>query len=175
MVSVMIVRVPFQKKNTKECKGDGVREASGQDMSDDNTGAGVTRETYAWLFQKNVLEINRVLQPYNLDFVAYLNLTGGTPVDPLELPPKFMDRETWLKTTSTLNDEVQVERERHTQDGGRALNQALKNRWNHVFFTRPMNAEKFRRHLGALLDERFSLMCLAKSAEEYDTYTLVRP
>ena len=100
------------------------------------------------------------------------NLTGGTPVEPLELPPKYMDRVTWLKLTSKLNDEVQAARESQRQDNGRVLNQALKYRWNHVFFTRPINAEKFRHQLGALLDERFSLMYQAKSVEGYDIVTL---
>lgn len=138
-------------------------------MSDDKTEIGVSRESYAHFLYKNLVEINLLLRPYDQDSVAYLNLTDGTPVEPLELPPKYMDRVTWLKLTSKLNDEVQAARER--QDGV-AINQALKNRWNHVFFTRPMNAEKFRSQLGALLDERFSLMFQAKSVEGYDIVTL---
>lgn len=142
-------------------------------MSDDRLEPSVSQESYAPLLYKNLVEINLLLKPYDLDSVAaYLNLTGGTPVEPLELPPKYMDRETWLELTSKLNNEVQAARESQRQDNGRALNQALKNRWNHVFFTRPMNAEKFRSQLGALLDERFSLMYQAKSVEGYDIVTL---
>ena len=141
-------------------------------MSDDRPEPSVSRESYAHFLYKNLVEINLLLKPYDQDSVAYLNLTDGTPVEPLELPPKYMDRVTWLKLTSKLNDEVQAARESQRQDNGRVLNQALKNRWNHVFFTRPMNAEKFRSQLGALLDERFSLMFQAKSVEGYDIVTL---
>lgn len=144
-----------------------MRKASAQDIMSDDL------NDHARRLYKNLVEINLILKPYDLDSVAaYLNLTGGAPVEPLELPPKYMDREAWLKITSMLNDEVQAARESQKQDNGQALNQALKNRWNHVFFTRPMNAEKFRSQLGALLEERFSLMFQAKSVEGYDIITL---
>lgn len=163
-----LYHVPSQKKARNSARG--MSEASVQDiMSDDRPETGCSTETYVLRLYQNLVEINLMLKPYNLDSLgAYLDLTGGTPVEPLELPPKYMDRVTWLWITATLNDAVQAARESQKQDNGRALNQALKNRWNHVFFTRPMDADKFRSQLGALLDERFSLMRQAKSVESYN-------
>ena len=118
----------------------------------------------------NLLEISLFLKKFELSFIAYLDLTGGTPTEPLELPPKYMDRSAWLKETARLTDEVQAARE---EQNSARINQAIKDRYNHVFFKRPIDADTFRSHLGALVDERYSLMVAAKSHNDYVTIGLM--
>lgn len=119
----------------------------------------------------NLLELNLFLKAFGQSFASYLDLTGGTPTEPLELPPNYMDAVAWLKETARLTDELQAARGRDG-GGGTAVNQAVKARWNHVFFKRPIDAEKFRSRLGALVDERYSLMLAAKSHRDYDAVGL---
>ena len=112
----------------------------------------------------NLLEIDLFLKVFDVSFASYLDQTGGVPTEPLELPPKYMDRSEWLKETARLTDEVQAARE--SESNGR-IKKAVQNRWNHVFFKRPVDADKFRSQLGALIDKRYSLMLAAKSHDDY--------
>jgi len=112
----------------------------------------------------NLLEIDLFLKVFDVSFASYLDQTGGAPTEPLELPPKYMDRSEWLKETARLTDEVQAARERNSPC---LIKQAVQNRWNHVFFKRPIDADNFRSQLGALIDKRYSLMLAAKSHDDF--------
>ena len=112
----------------------------------------------------NLLEIDLFLKVFDISFASYLDQTGGAPTEPLELPPKYMDRSEWLKETARLTDEVQAARERNSPC---LIKQAVQNRWDHVFFKRPIDADNFRSQLGALIDKRYSLMLAAKSHDDF--------
>ena len=113
---------------------------------------------------RNEKEINALLIKVGLTLPSYLDLTGGAPVEPLAIPPKFMDRKIWIETTKKLCDEVDAAREWQDRD---AINQALKNRWNHVFYTHPIDAEIFRSQLSALLEERYTFIYNTKCHADY--------
>lgn len=118
----------------------------------------------------NLLEIDLFLKGYDVSLAGYLAQTGGAPSEPLELPLKYMDRSEWLKETARLSDEVQAARE--SESNGR-IKKAVQNRWNHVFFKRPIDADRFRSQLGALIDKRYSLMLAAKSHDDFDAVGLL--
>ncbi len=112
----------------------------------------------------NLLEIDLFLKVFEVSLVSYLDQTGGAPAEPLELPPKYMDRSAWLTETARLTDEVQAAREGQSPC---LIKEAVQKRWMHVFFKRPVDADNFRSRLGALIDQRYSLMLAVKSHEDY--------
>lgn len=119
----------------------------------------------------NLLEIDLFLKVFDVSFASYLDQTGGVPTEPLELPPKYMDRSEWLEETARLTDEVKAAREINSTC---VIKQAVQNRWNHVFFKRPIDADYFRSQLGALIEKRYSLMLAAKSHDDFCSVGLSR-
>ena len=88
---------------------------------------------------QNLDDIDCLLKPYKLSLREYLALTGGVPTEPLALPVGYMD---YAEYASKAKD----------------IDKALKARWNHVFYTRPIDAGKFRARMGELLEQRCAVM-----------------
>jgi len=135
-------------------------------MSDDNGKSLHSPSCQALItsLHTNLIEIDLFLKVFEISFVSYLEQTGGVPAEPLELPAKYMDRSAWLKETTRLIDELQAARESQNPC---LIKEAVQKRWMHVFFKRPIDADNFRSQLGALIDQRYSLMLAMKSHEEY--------
>ena len=114
---------------------------------------------------QNLEEIRVFLKPYGFNNLKeYLDLSDGTPTEPLALPPKHMDLQDYKKMAESIDADIQAARdERDTK----ALNIAIRERWNHLFVTRPMDVANFRALLGALLEKRCALMRDLKCGAEW--------
>ena len=97
-------------------------------MSDEKKSATTEQGEYVSCLHHNEKKIDALMKKVGLTLPTYLELTGGFPGEPLALPPKFMDSTIWIEITKKLCDEIDAAREWHDAD---AINQALKNRWNH--------------------------------------------
>ena len=103
---------------------------------------------YLSALMKNLDEIQCLLKPYKLSLRDYLALTGGVPAEPLALPAGYMDYAEYAEKAKDIEAEVRSARS----------DKALKARWNHVFYTRPIDAGKFRARMGELLEQRCKVM-----------------